>query len=385
MDFNNMKNLLNRMAGKYYPGIDICIRHKRKTVFRYQAGYSDIENKKAVDPSAVYSIFSCSKPMTCAAALQLYEKGYYLMSDPVSEYLPEFKEMYVRELTENGDERLVKAQGPITIQHLFTMTAGLNYNINTPYIQKVQERTGGKCPTGEIVKAIAKNPLDFHPGQHFKYSLCHDVLGRLIEVWSGMSFGAYMKQNVFDVCGMKHTGFAPTQQMKEKMPPMYVRQNNPIAFARRENSCEFRLGTEYESGGAGIISCVDDYIEFADAMANGGVTARGERLLAPKTIDLMRTNMLSQQQLRHMNVANAGYGYGLGVRTFVNSQTKGLLSNPGEFGWDGAAGCFVLMDPSEELAVFCAENVRNACNHEGPHRIVNVLYAELSKNETLTF
>lgn len=377
-----MTDLLERMAGTYYHGIDMCIYQNGSEVYRHQAGFGEVETAKPVDPDAMYYLFSASKVMTCAAALQLYEKGYFLLEDPIADYLPEFKNMTVKRLHSNGQlKETTPAHNPITIKHLFSMTSGLNYDLQMPYIQEVIEKTNGKCPTSEIVKAIAKNPLEFEPGTKYMYSLSHDVIGRLIEVISGMSFGEYMKKNIWDPCGLKYTTFKLTTEIEAKMQPRYTKDVQSGKFVRRENDNAFRLGgkdTDYESGGAGIISCVSDYIKFADALANGGVAATGERILSSRTIDIMRTNVLTKEQICDMGKGAEGYGYGLGVRTMIDPSVCGRLTSIGEFGWDGAVGSYVLIDPAEKISLYCAENVAGPFNHEGPGRIGNVLYTILN-------
>lgn len=381
MDFQIMTDLLERMAGVYYHGIDLSIYKNGKELYRKQAGVSEVETGKPVDPNSMYYLFSASKVMTCAAALQLYERGYFLLEDPIADYLPEFKNMMVNRYRGNRQvEDVTPAHRPITIKHLFTMTSGLDYNLSTPYIEEVKEKTNGKCPTEEIVKAIAKNTLQFEPGEHYMYGLSHDVLGRLIEVISGMKFGEYMKKNVWDPCGLEHTTFNPTDEIKAKMPPRYYKDVEQNKFIRCENSNGYRIceNSEYESGGAGVISCVSDYIKFADALANGGVAATGNRILSSRTIEIMHTNMLTKEQILDMGKGPEGYGYGLGVRTMVDNSMVGRLTNFGEFGWDGAVGSYVLIDPSEGISLFAAENVSGPFNHEGPGRIGNVLYTILN-------
>ncbi len=384
MDFKNLRNLLDEMAGVYYPGIDMCIYKEHKPIFRYQAGYSDIESKRKVDPDALYYLFSCSKPITCAAALSLFEKGKFLLTDPVSEYLPEFADVTVKEVDEKGNINLVAPQRPIMIKDLFTMTAGLNYNLlEAPQIAEVIKLTGGKNPTREIVKAISKIPLDFHPGEGYQYSLCHDVLGALIEVVSGKSFGAYLKENIFDPCGMENTGFmkqnGALDGAEAKMPTLYEYGGKGV-FIKKDTCNPYILGkySEYESGGAGLVSCVDDYAKFADAMANGGMSYLGERILTPKTIDVMRAPHVPFDKFSFDNKKCEGYTYGLGVRTFCSNTVGGQLSNIGEFGWDGAANSYVIIDPSEKLSVFCGELLVNCMNHDAPARYVNAIYSMLS-------
>lgn len=383
MNFTDLKATLDRNVGKYYPGIDMCVHYKGKEIFRYQAGYSNSETKAPVDPDAPYYVFSCTKPGTCVGALQFLEKGYYSLTDPVYDFIPEFKDVVVTKRKPNGMVEYEKPKSPITIGQLFSMTSGINYDLDSPGIQEIREKTNGRMPTLEVVKGIAKNPLEFHPGEHYRYGLNHDVLGGLIEVWSGMKFGEYMQKNVYGPCGMKNTGFKVTDEIKAKVPPMCKPDPETGEFKFEESKCEYMLGedSEYESGGAGLITCVEDYIELADALANGGVSPKtGERILTQRTIDVMRTNNLTQAQLDEDFIpkSNFGYGYGLGVRTLMTNE-KGVLSNVGAFGWAGAAGCYFSVDPTEQIAVFMARNIRPAMNDITPLLPMNTLYTTLHR------
>ena len=381
MKFDNLKATLDRYVDKYYQGIDMVVHHKGEEIFRYQTGYSNPEKKTPVNPDALYYIFSCTKPGTCVGALQLMEKGYFRLDDPVYEYIPEYKYMVVAVRKPNGAVVYEKPKTPVKVGQLFSMTSGINYDFHTPYIMEVGEKTNGRMPTLEVVKAIAKNPLQFHPGERFLYGLNHDVLGGLIEVWSGMKFSEYMQKNVYSACGMKETGFKVTDETKARLMDMR-RENEDGTFRYEPSTCEYMLGedSEYESGGAGLITSVSDYVLLADALANGGIAPKtGERILTQRTIDIMRTNNMTAEQLVDFEPkSRCGYGYGLGVRTAMTNE-KGIMETVGTFGWDGAAGCYFSASPEDNIAVFIGRNTRPGENSIVPVLIMNSLYTDLLK------
>ena len=178
---------------------------------------------------------------------------------------------------------------------------------------------------------------------------------------------------------MENTGFTVTEDIKARIAPQYRTNPDTKEFERLDpmfNPYIFGEDSEYESGGAGLVSCVDDYIKFADAMANGGVSATGNRILSSKTIDVMRAPFVPNSMLK-VGKAVEGYAYGLGVRTFQHPEVAGQLSNIGEFGWDGAASSYVIIDPAEKLAVFAGEHLLGGYNYEGGARFTNAIYSAL--------
>lgn len=381
MDFKELEKFLDYIVTWRIPGADCAVYYKNKPVFRHSAGYSDIKSQKPITADNLYNLYSTSKVITCTATLQLFEKGKFLMTDPVWEYLPEFKDMYVQKTIENGKTEFIKAENSIKIRDLFTMTAGLTYNLNTSSIQAVKEKTFNKCPTREIVKAIANDPLMFEPGTHWSYSLCHDVLGGLVEVISGEKFSEYLDKNIFEPLGMKDTGFYLTDVNKQRMATQYKFDYEANIATEISLANDFKLGSNYESGGAGLISSVDDYIKFANALCNKGRAQNGEQLLSMHTIDLMRTNHLDETTLKDFNwIQMSGYGYGLGVRTMIDKAKGGSLSPVGEFGWGGAAGTYVIIDPDNELAVFYAEHMLNSQEPYVHPRIRNIVYSCLTNS-----
>ena len=377
MEFPNLKAYMDRMVTEYHvPGVDCIVYKNHKMIFRYYTGLCDVENNKPMTGDELFIIFSMTKMLTCACALQLLEKGKYVLSDPVSKYLPEFAKMRV---LSGGAEAANPsyAQNPITIRDLFTMCAGLDYDIHAAHIEKALQE--GRTSTRELVAAMSETVLGFEPGTGFRYSLCHDVLGALVEVWSGLSFGEYMKANILDPLGMKNTFFGVPRQgpLLERMAARYTYTPDKT-LERLPLACMYALSDRYESGGAGLISTAEDYAIFLDAMANDGIGQNGFRILAPSTVALMGTNHLTGKPLEDFSKMRPGYGYGLGVRTHIDKARSGSLSPIGEFGWDGAAGGFAMVDSKNKVSLAYFQEV-----HRWDVRIQtemrNALYADLGR------
>ena len=363
MDFSPVIDYVESVLRKEknVPGCDLKIMRGHETLLRHTSGVRDYAGKESLRPDDVYLMYSCTKPMTCAAAMQLVEKGMIGLDDPVSKYLPEFKNAFLLK-----DGKPVVPQNTMTIRHLFTMSAGLNYNRNTQPIRDVIA-ANPKAGTVDIVNALVRSPLEFEPGSRFLYSMCHDVLAAVVEVASGMRFSKYMKQNIWEPLGMPDTGFHLPEDKQHRLVALYE-CDAPGKYHPFSNPREFNLTDRYESGGAGLYSTVDDYSLFADAMACGGKGITGKQILKGETIDLMRTEQLSSftMDTRFGCAAGPGYGYGLGIRTLIDKSCS--RSSLGEFGWDGAAGSYVMIDPKYKLSIFFAMHVRNwptliGCGH----------------------
>lgn len=376
MDFQPLTRFIDRLTAWRIPWAEVIVMHRGEEVFRYRNGFADLEGKSPIEEGHIIQLYSMTKIMTCTAALKLVERGDILLGDPLSAYLPEYAEMTV--LREDGG--LEKATRPITVRDLFTMTAGFTYNLNSPSLRELAERTGGRMPTREFAAALAKEPLLFEPGTRFNYSLCHDVLGALIEVVDGRRFGDFLRDEIIGPLGMHDTGFDLPDDKRNRLAPQYE-YNESLGRAVRRDGNNFRLGTEFESGGAGLYSTAADYVRFLDALTNRGTSRDGVRILSPSSVDLMRTDHLTTPALRdgfswdHM----AGYGYGLGVRTHVSRAASGSLSSLGEFGWQGAAGSLAVMDPEAELTIMYAQHMLNSQEPYVLPRLRNIVYSCLRK------
>ncbi len=389
MNFENLKKCMDELVNDpMRPSVDILVYRNHEVLYRYFTGVMDIEAGGEIKGDEYYFIYSMTKMLTCCCALQLFEQGKYQLDDPISKYLPEYSKMKItREAfdTENavkiargqtvGEQTNVNDDGyaktPITIRHLFTMTAGLDYNLNDDSIQNAI--ANGKSTTRELVCAMADKTLGFEPGTRFRYSLCHDVLGALVEVCSDVSLGEYMSENIFKPLEMTNTFFALPKDMS-KMPSLYSKfQNQP--FRKEPFKCAYNLTDDYQSGGAGLTSTTEDYALFLDAVACGGVGKTGNRILKEETVKLWGTNQLSGKASEDFDEMRRGYGYGLGVRVHIDPSRSGTISPVGEFGWDGAAGAFSMVDTDNKISITYFQNVLGFAPDQSAIR--NALYKDL--------
>ncbi len=394
MDFLRLTNYLNYLVDEVKtPCVDCIVYKDHEIIYRHFAGKSDIEAGKNVTGDELYIIFSMTKMITCTAALQLYENGKFAMDDKVSKYLPEFEKMRITSDKLDTDSSSKVASGssvgealrntedgyasnPITIKDLFTMGAGLDYNLGADGIKEALAE--GKKSTRDLVKAISKTILGFEPGTRYRYSLCHDVLGALIEVWSGKKLGEYFKENIFEPIGMKNTffGVPKDEERLSKMAARYVFKDGKPE--RMPLECAYNLSEEYESGGAGLCSCTEDYALFLDALACGGTAKSGRKILSAETVKLMGTDHLKGLQCEDFDKMRPGYGYGLGVRVHKDKARSGSLSPIGEFGWDGSAGGFSMIDTKNKISITYFQQI-HGWDLRIQNGIRNAMYEDLGK------
>lgn len=372
--FKDLKGFMDITIPKLgLSGIDCIIYQNHQEIFRYAAGYKDVEEKSSIIPGTLYNIYSATKVVTCVAALQLFEKGMFRLLDPVSMYLPEFSNMKVK----YGEFSITPAQNQIKIADLFQMTAGLNYELNTPEKKKLMDKTSGNFNTRDFVKAIAEEPLLFEPGNGWRYSYCHDVLAVLIEVLSGKTFGEYLNECIFIPLGMIDSGFTLPEEKHHRLAPQYQYNAETCSVTRISDKCLGAAGTFHESGGGGLITTAEDYILFADALACGGIGKSGARILSKRTIDLMSKNQLIGKCLEDYRrmVPNKGIGYGLGVATIMDSANSYMLAPENAFYWGGMGGVQDLFDTQNKIAYFVAQHAVGSPTQLLLPSMLNILYS----------
>jgi len=374
MDFGPLSRFIDRITAWRIPWAEVLVMRENEEVFRYRNGYVDLEERTPIDEDRIIHIYSMTKIMTCVAALQLVERGAILLSDPISAYMPEYADMKLRKTLQDGQVVLEPATRPIRVRDLFAMTAGFTYDLGAPSIQEAVRDTSGKLPTRAFAEALAKEPLAFEPGTRWNYSLCHDVLAALVEVVDGRRFGAYIQGEITGPLGMRDTVFDLTDEQRDRLAPQYEYSDTLGKHVRKDGN-GFRLGTEYESGGAGLLSTVSDYARFLNVLTNRGTSPDGVRIVSPATVNLLRTDVLEGPMRDDYNWEQLkGYGYGLGVRTHISRAGSGSLSPLGEFGWSGAAGCMAIIDPESRLTVMYAQHLLNNQEPYVHPRLRNVVY-----------
>ena len=350
MNFDALTKYLDSLNTVGVPGCDLAVYRDHEPVYRHTAGHRDAAGTEPVRGDELYWLYSCTKVFTTCASMQLIDRGALSLDDAVSAYLPAFGSLSVKE----GDA-VRPARRTMTVRHLMSMQSGLDYDMTTPSAQAELERTKGLATTRQLVEAKARDPLCFEPGTDFLYSLSHDALAVVIEVATGMRFSDYLRANIFEPLGLKNTGFFPSEEEATRLCAQYEfddAKGAPAPCPTEANS--YRFGPNYESGGAGLFSGVADCIAFADTLACGG-----GGLLPREMLQLWSANQLGPKSRATFDEwKRLGYSYGLGVRTRVTSEIGGH-GPVGEFGWDGAAGAWAMIDPHNHVSAFFGMHVLN--------------------------
>ena len=353
MDFSALKAYVDQLPHVGVPGCDLIVFQDHTPIFHHMAGCRDAAGREPMRGDETYWLYSCTKMITTCAAMQLIGAGKMNLDDPVSAYLPAYAHLTVKEGTSVRPAKRV-----MTIRHLMSMQSGLSYELIRPAVTETVRRTDGKASTREIVDALAGEPLEFEPGTDFLYSLSHDVLAAVIEVVSGQRFSAYLRDHLFAPLGLEAFTFAPGERELKNFCAAWT-ETDGKRVPNGPDGNNYRLSENYESGGAGLMGDVKSFITFLDAMACGGSAPDGTVLLPPEMIQLWRANQLGPKSRKTFDAWNRlGYSYALGVRTRVTLAvgTGGAL---GEFGWDGAAGAWGMMDAERHLSAYFGMHVRN--------------------------
>ena len=356
--YQHITSLMDEFLKKGPPGCGCALAQHGKVLYENYCGLADVASGRPVDQDTIYRLFSMTKVIICTAGMMLFERGRFLLDDPLYEYFPEYRHTRVRHVDANGATVIREAEQPMLVKHAFAMAVGLPYPFygsdTANDMKQALETLRAENPKYDLrseIRAMGAVPVESEPGTRWLYGYGHELVAGLIEVASGKRVGQFLDEEIFQPLGMRDTGYRYREGQRGRMITPYRREaDGSLTAIDGMLDWNFEPDAVYEGGGAGLFSTVRDYLRFTQMMANGG-ELDGERLIGRKTIDLMRKNQLNERQLQDFagpgNSYLAGYGYGLGVRTMMDGAAGNSNSSVGEFGWTGAMGTWTSIDPSE--------------------------------------
>ena len=354
----------NYIESQRYSGVLTGIFRKGELVHASPIGLRDIENRKPVQRDTIFRIYSMSKPITSVALMTLYEKGLFQLDDPVSEYIPQFKNLEVFDSGVFGDFETTRVDREMTVRDLLSHQSGLTYGfVNRTNVDRAYREAGvGEIrTTGSLQKMIdclSEIPLEFSPGDRWNYSVSTDVCGYLVEVISGKSFDVFLDEVIFQPLGMVDSGFYVKESEKERLASLYrYNESGSPLHVSDFDAGDYTRKPSFLSGGGGLVSTLDDYMAFCQMILGNG-KYNGEMILGRKTLDLMGSNHLSNgvdlEQVafgRWSETQYRGVGFGLGFSILLDPAASQVSGSKGELAWGGAASTAFWIDKSEDLAV----------------------------------
>ncbi|MGI4821340.1 MAG: serine hydrolase domain-containing protein [Janthinobacterium lividum] len=371
------------------PGAIALVARDGKIVYRKGVGYSDVAAKKPMSVDAIVRIASQTKAITSIGLMLLYDEGKFQLDDPISKYLPTFKNPKVLATFNAKDSTYttVPAQSEITIRQLFTHTSGIGYPvIGSPEARAIYAKahipSGIGNPNGKLataMDALGPLPLMHQPGERFTYGLSIDVLGRLIEVLSGQSLDQYLRTRLFEPLGMRDTYFYLPAAKQARLVPLYTEYQGGTVPMPTQGILGLRpdypkLAGTYFSGGAGLSSTIDDYAAFLQMMLNGG-TYNGHRFLKPETVKL-----ITQNQMGEVNQGLNKFGLGFSIITPQAAAQTGQTA--GSYEWGGIFGTDYWVDPTEKLVVLLyTQKYPHTNTPDMVPRFRKLVYAALAKRQ----
>lgn len=385
-----LQEILREMTEAQFVSGSSCmvLQHGRELCY-YEYGYRDLAAKKPLTRDTIFRFYSMTKPVTAVAAMMLVEEGRLDLLAPVYEFFSGFRNQYYIQ-----DGKRVPVQTPVQIRHLLNMTAGLSYPggsadetdaQTTALMDEIIAKlhTDAALTTAQIVNRIGEIPLLFEPGTRWHYGLCADVLGAIIEQVSGMRFGEFLRERIFEPLGMTDTGFFVPQEKQERLAKVYDRDEQTGALVEREPdhlgvSTRMECAPAYESGGAGLAGTIDDAARFSAMLIAHGRAEDDTPLISEKTWEYMTSAGLTDAQRAGIVWESLpGYSYGNLMRVLVEPERAVSLGSRGEYGWDGWLGAYLMNDPVNELTLL----VMNQKMHTGTtvytRKMRNVLFASL--------
>jgi CubicO group peptidase (beta-lactamase class C family) len=370
--------LEQQVTSERVAGASLLICRRGEVAFLEATGEARKDPSQAFAEDALVRMFSMTKPITTVAAMMLYERGCFQLDHPVSRYLPAFAHTSV---WSGGDINKSEPQEtPMTVRQLMTHTAGLTYGFMHQNVIDAEYRNRGldqnhSFNLAEWVDLLADIPLLCQPGSQWNYSVATDVLGRLIEIWSGESLAEFFHHHIFDPLHMKDTGFSVRADQADRFAALYGptsgltmanvgggginHEDRPggIRLIESATQSSYLEPPKFLSGGGGLVGTMGDYARFCQMLMNQG-ELDGKRLLSRKTVEFMRLNQLpdngdlaSMGQPVWSETNYEGIGFGIGWAVVLDPAKANIIASVGEHHWGGAASTFFWLDPEEEMFV----------------------------------
>jgi len=341
-----MKKLVD---DKQVAGLVTLLERHGKVVAFNAVGQKDVRMADPVQKDSIFRIYSMTKPLTGLAMMMLYEEGKWRIDDPVARYIPEFAKMKVYTgKNEDGTPKLEDAKRSMTMRELMTHTAGLGYvlSANNPVDKMIIDGNvlNSAVPLKNMIDGLAKLPLLAQPGTRWSYSIGVDVQGYLVEKFSGMPFADFLRTRVFEPLGMKDTAFYVPKEKLSRLA--LVHNGSPNGLVVDENRPDPTVVPLGPSGGGGLFSTAMDYARFCEMMLGGG-QLNGVRIIAPRTVEMMRTNYVNPDALKTMQ---PGTGWGMDFQIVMDAAAAGDSVPNGTYSWFGIAGTWFWIDPVDDLA-----------------------------------
>lgn len=338
-------------AGEISGAVTLVARNGKVVHFEPH-GLMDLEAKKPMTTDAIFRIASMTKPITGVAVMMMVEEGKIRLSDPVSKFIPEFKNSKVavaspHPLPGAPDFYLEPAYREVTVHDLLTHTSGL---MSGGLGAREGQKTTPKLPTDTLATYVPKLgsvALDFQPGSQWAYSgsAGPEVLGRIVEIVSGQPYDEYLRKRIFEPLGMKDTFFYPPDDRRPRMVTLYGKSPNGLVKSPNQDGFSSQI---YFGAGGSLMCTAQDYLQFAQMLLNGG-KLNGHVLLSPRTVELMASNHVGDMFNGKLGRPAHGMGYGLLMGIVEDSVAAGLRVTSGSFGWDGAYGTQTWIDPKEKM------------------------------------
>jgi CubicO group peptidase (beta-lactamase class C family) len=365
--------------------VTLLARHGKIVDFRTY-GVRDLDSKTPMTKDIIFRDYSMTKPVTGVAMMILYEEGKWLPNDPIAKYIPEFKNLKVfAGVDQDGQMILVEPDHAPTMRELMSHSAGFSYGHGNTVVDAMYKQLDPQHSANlqEMVDKLAKIPLNYQPGKGWTYSLSMDIEGYIVEKLSGQTLPDFMRDHIFIPLGMKDAGFFVPPAKRARFATNYREEQGKLVVTNAGSPpTDYATTPTQPSGGGGLVSTAEDYYRFAQMMGNGG-ELDGKRILAPATVKLMTSNHLPANLLTGefgigQHIMRPGFGYGFNCAVIFDPPEANLPDGKGTFFWDGAAGTWFWVDPTNDIVfVSMIQRMTSPDNHPLQYRSHSAVYGAL--------